>query len=49
MSRTYTGVGYLAGRRLVVDTDSRRVTPDEGSKAETAAKETQFMQRKRNS
>jgi enolase 1/2/3 len=43
MSKTYTGVGYLTGRRFVVDTDSRRVTPDEGSKAETAAKETQFM------
>src|SRR5437588_5044204 len=43
MGKTYTGVGYLTGRRLVVDSDSKRVTPDEGSKVDTAAKEAQFM------
>jgi hypothetical protein len=37
MGKTYTGVGYLTGRRLAVDTGSQRVTPDEGSKVDTAA------------
>ena len=43
MGKTYTGVGYLTGRRLVVNSDSKRVTPGEGSKVDTAAKEAQFM------